>query len=166
MPAAALNHFYHFNSYVKESGEETETVMIPANMVKAIGQLQKAMQFELAQREIAIETNPSSNIMINRIESYDQHPIFKLYNTGLIHDPELLGECAQLNVSVNTDDQGMFGTCLSNEYALIASSLSRLRDSDGKHVYKKADIYQWIRNIQEMANNQSFLKGEENIGLF
>lgn len=166
LPAAALNHFYHFNSYVKESGEETETVMIPANMVKAIGQVQEAMQFELAQREIAIETNPSSNLMINRIESYDQHPIFKLYNTGLIHDPELLEECAQLNVSVNTDDQGVFGTCLSNEYALIASSLSRLRDSDGKHVYKKADIYQWIRNVQEMGNNQSFLKGEENIGLF
>ena len=49
---------------------------------------------------------------------------------------------------------------------MIASFLSRLRDSDGKYVYKKADIYQWIRNIQEMANNQSFLKGEENIGLF
>lgn len=166
LPAAVLNHFYHFSSYVKESGEETETVMIPVNMVKAIGQVQKAMQFELAQREIAIETNPSSNLMINRIESYDQHPIFKLYNTGLTHDPELLEECAQLNVSVNTDDQGVFGTCLSNEYALIASSLSRLRDSDGKHVYKKADIYQWIKNVQEMGNNQSFLKGEENMRFF
>lgn len=104
--------------------------------------------------------------MINRIESYDQHPIFKLYNTGLTHAPELLEQCAQLNVSVNTDDQGVFGTCLSNEYALIASSLSRLRDSDGKHVYKKADIYQWIKNVQEMGNNQSFLKGEENMRFF
>ena len=66
LPAAVLNHFYHFSFYVKESGEETETVMIPVNMVKAIGQVQKAMQFELAQREIAIETNPSSNLMINR----------------------------------------------------------------------------------------------------
>lgn len=166
LPAAILNHFYHYNSYVRESGEETETVTVPVNMVRAIQQVQKAMQFELAQREIAIETNPSSNLMINRIASYDQHPIFKLYNIGLIHDPDILEECPQMNVSVNTDDQGGFSTCLSNEFALIASSLSRLRDSDGKHVYKKADIYQWIKNVQEMGNNQSFLKAEADMESF
>ena len=160
LPAAILNHFYHYNPYVKETGEAGETVIIPTNMVKAISQIQKAMQFELAQREIAIETNPSSNLMINRISTYDKHPIFKLYNMGLVHDSELLEACPQMNVSINTDDQGVFGTCLANEYALVASALARLKDSDGKNVYKKADIYQWIKNVQEMGNNQSFLKGE------
>ena len=158
LPAAVLNHFYHYNTYVRESGEKAETVKIPVNMVKAISLVQKAMQFELAQREIAIETNPSSNLMINRISSYDKHPIFKLYNMGLTHDVEKLEECPQLNVS--TDDQGVFATCLSNEYALVASSLSRMVDSDGNHVYKRAEIYQWIKNVQEMSNNQSFLKAE------
>ena len=160
LPAAVLNHFYHYNTYVRESGEKAETVKIPVNMVKAISLIQKAMQFELAQREIAIETNPSSNLMINRISSYDKHPIFKLYNMGLTHDVEKLEECPQLNVSINTDDQGVFATCLSNEYALVASSLSRMVDSDGNHVYKRAEIYQWIKNVQEMSNNQSFLKAE------
>ena len=160
LPAAVLNHFYHYNTYVRESGEKAETVKIPVNMVKAISLIQKAMQFELAQREIAIETNPSSNLMINRISSYDKHPIFKLYNMGLTHDVEKLEECPQLNVSINTDDQGVFATCLSNEYALVARSLSRMVDSDGNHVYKRAEIYQWIKNVQEMSNNQSFLKAE------
>lgn len=166
LPAAILNHFYQYNSYVKESGEEAETVTIPVNMVKAIGKVQKAMQFELAQREIAIETNPSSNILINRIASYDQHPIFKLYNMGLIQEPGLLEECPQMNVSINTDDQGIFSTCLSNEFALVASSLARLKDVDGNHVYKKADIYNWIKNVQEMGNNQSFLKAEADMDSF
>ena len=160
LPAAILNHFYHYNRCVKETGEAGETVFIPQNMVKAIAQVQKALQFELAQREIAIETNPSSNLMINRISTYDSHPIFKLYNKGLIHDAKLLEVCPQMNVSINTDDQGVFGTCLSNEYALVASSLAGMKDSDGKNVYKKEDIYQWIKNVQEMGNNQSFLKDE------
>lgn len=160
LPAAVLNHFYHFNEYVKQSGEITETVHIPANMVKAIAMVQKEMQFELEQREIAIETNPSSNLMINRISSYAEHPIFQLYNKGLTNDPEKLAACPQMNVSINTDDQGVFSTCLSNEYALIASSLSRLKDSNKKHVYKKEEIYQWIKNVQEMGNNQSFLRRE------
>lgn len=161
LPAAILNHFYHFNKYVKKSGEITETIHIPANMVKAISLVQKAIQFELAEREIAIETNPSSNLMINRISSYADHPIFKLYNEGLTSSPENLANCPQMNVSINTDDQGVFATSLSNEYALIASSLSRVRDSNKQHVYKTAEIYQWIRNVQEMGNNQSFLRKEE-----
>ena len=163
LPAVILNHFYHYSQGVKESGEAGETIIIPTNMVRAISQVQKSMQFELAQREISIETNPSSNLMINKIPSYDKHPIFNLYNMGLIHDPAVLEVCPQMNVSINTDDQGVFGTCLSNEYALVVSSLSRLKDSDGKHIYKKADIYQWIKDIQEMGNNQSFLKGETNV---
>lgn len=65
-----------------------------------------------------------------------------------------------MNVSINTDDQGVFSTCLSNEYALVASSLSRVKDSNKKHVYKKEEIYQWIKNVQEMGNNQSFLRRE------
>lgn len=158
LSAAVLNHFYHFNESVKESGRKTETFKIPANMVKAISLVQKAMQFELAHKEIAIETNPSSNMMINRIESYDQHPIFQLFNIGLVHDAEKLDNCPQMNVSINTDDQGIFATCLSNEYALVASALSKVKDTNGNHVYKKAEIYEWIRKVQKMGNNQSFLE--------
>lgn len=160
LPAVILNHYYHYNYKIKALGEKSITIRIPANMVAGISLVQKEMQKEIANREIAIETNPSSNVMISRIKSYEQHPIVQFYNKGLTRDFEKLDNCAQLNVSINTDDQGVFSTSLANEYALIVSSLMRTKDTMGKHLYKVSDIYDWIRDIQEMGNRQSFLERE------
>lgn len=43
--------------------------------VKGVELVQKAMQWEIAQRGIAIETNPSSNFMIGTFSRYEEHPI-------------------------------------------------------------------------------------------
>lgn len=87
---------------------------------------------------------------------YAQHPIVRLYNKGLVYDPEKLEQCAQMNVSINTDDQGVFSTSLSNEYALMANSLSSLKNEEGHHMYNMSDIYDWIERIQTMGNRQAF----------
>lgn len=158
LPAVILNHYYHYNFSIKSLGEKPIVVKIPANMVSGIEVIQKEMQKEIADREIAIETNPSSNVMISRIKSYDSHPIVQFYNKGLTRDLEKLEACAQMNVSINTDDQGVFTTNLANEYALIVSSLGQLKDEYGNHLYKKSDIYDWIKAIQKMGNQQSFLE--------
>ena len=156
LSAVILNHFYHYNNDVKALGNSSVQVKIPEHMVDAIEFVQKQMQMEIARREIAIETNPTSNILINRIKIYAQHPIVSFYNKGLVHDPEKLSCCAQLNVSINTDDQGVFSTSLSNEYALMASSLSSLKNENGNYLHHISDIYDWIRRIQEMGNQQAF----------
>lgn len=156
LSAVILNHFYHYNNDVKALGNSSVQVKIPEHMVDAIEFVQKQMQMEIARRKIAIETNPTSNILINRIKIYAQHPIVSFYNKGLVHDPEKLSCCAQLNVSINTDDQGVFSTSLSNEYALMASSLSSLKNENGNYLHHISDIYDWIRRIQEMGNQQAF----------
>lgn len=156
LPAVILYHYYHYNLTVKRLGQKAIEVSIPANMIKGIQIAQQDLQWEIAEKEIAIETNPSSNVMISRIKSYDEHPLVKFYNKGLTNSWRKEEQCAQLNVSINTDDQGVFSTCLCNEYALMVSALGQIKDNDGKHLYQKADIYEWIQNIQEMGNNQSF----------
>lgn len=109
-------------------------------------------------REIGLETNPSSNVMIGGFDSYDIHPIVSFYNRNLTNDVQKLEECPQLNVSVNTDDQAVFSTTLSNEFALLVSSLSKVKDEDGHYVYPKANIYAWVKDIMEMGNEQAFIK--------
>ena len=156
LSAVILNHFYHYNIGVKNLGEVSIQVQIPEHMVDAIAFVQKKMQKEIARKEIAIETNPTSNVLINRVKMYAQHPIVNLYNKGLVHDPEKLADCAQMNVSINTDDQGVFSTSLSNEYALMASSLGALKDDQGNYVYTMSDIYDWIEQVQTMGNYQAF----------
>ncbi|MCD7882747.1 MAG: hypothetical protein LUI87_03425 [Lachnospiraceae bacterium] len=158
LPAVIMNHFYHYNEGVRILGDKTKKIKIPDFMIDAICIVQKELQKDIAHREIGIETNPSSNIMINRVHSYDDHPIIRFFNKGLTNDPEKLEACPQLNVSINTDNQGVFSTELANEYALIVSALGNVRDANGNCIYKKSDIYDWVQNVRKMGNMQSFLK--------
>lgn len=161
LSSVILNHYYHYSSEVKKAGNSVTTAEIPVNMVQGISFVQKQLQHEISERGIAIETNPTSNLMINRIRTYGEHPIVRFYNKGLTNDPEQLESCEQINTSINTDNQGTFSTSLSNEYALMACILGQQRDENGKQKYKRADIYEWIQNVQEMGNDQAFLTGKE-----
>ncbi len=157
MPEAAfLYYMYHFNEGVRKEGEKTKEVLVSENYVKAVAAIQKVMQKKIAERGIAIETNPSSNYLIGTFRQYEKHPIVQFYNKGLVHDPQQLRDCPQLSVSINTDDQGVFSTSLENEYALMARALESVRDEAGEPVYCRDDICEWLDRIRVMGNEQSF----------
>ena len=158
--AEILYHYYHYNNVVRMEGEKPIMVKIPKHMQKGIAAVQKQMQRKIAKRGIAIETNPSSNLMIAGLGSYTEHPILRFYNKGLSMDAELEWDCPQINVSINTDDQGVFVTSLKNEYTLMAGSLEFAEDSDGNRLYKKDKIYDWMELIRQMGNSQKFIKQE------
>ena len=147
---------YHYNQHVRIKGELIREVKVNKQYVKAVAEIQKALQREVADKGIAIETNPSSNFLIGTFRQYEKHPIVRFYNKGLIHDSEKLRECPQIQVSVNTDDQGVFNTSLENEYALLARALELLTDQDDTPLYNKYDIYDWLDQIRKMGNEQSF----------
>lgn len=81
---------------------------------------------------------------------------------GLTYDPKQLDDCAQLCVSINTDDQGVFNTTLENEYAIMARALEKMKDERGKHIYKPAQIYQWLEHIRVMGIEMSFRNHNNN----
>lgn len=111
---------------------------------------------EIVDRGIAIETNPSSNVRIASFLSFENHPIKTFYNLGLTKNEEELMGCPQMNVSINTDDKGVFCTKLENEYALLACALEQEVTETGKHRYKREFIYEWLNNIREMGIRQTF----------
>ena len=65
-------------------------------------------------------------------------------------------EIAQMFVSINTDDRGLFHTSLENEYALLASSVESLRNENGKKIYTPQAVYEWLNHIRVMGNQQVF----------
>ncbi|MCX2923926.1 adenosine deaminase [Streptomyces sp. NEAU-W12] len=67
----------------------------------------------LAERRIALEVCPTSNIATRAVTSLDEHPIREFVRAGV-------------PVTVNSDDPPMFGTDLNTEYAVAA----RLLDLD------------------------------------
>lgn len=153
---AYLYHLYHYSSSVKQVGKIQEDYYVTPALIRVVKAIQKELKKEVAARGIGIETNPSSNYMIGTFKRYSKHPIINFYNQGLVLDQELLEQCPQIWCSINTDDQGVFGTSLENEYALMACALERERGKDGKPVYKKDMIYRWLDNIRINGNRQSF----------
>lgn len=154
--AKMLYREYHYNCGIREEGDKIEEFKITIEYINLVIKLQKIMQREVSEKNISIETNPSSNYLIGTFDRYDEHPIANFFNLGLVCEPEKIRECPQISVSINTDDQGVFGTRIENEYALIALSLEKKVDELGNKVYNPSMIYDWINNIRKMGIEQSF----------
>ncbi len=158
--AAYLYHMYHYNPRIKREGNKCVEIKVNLSIIKAVEKVQKKLQWVIAQKGIGIETNPSSNALIGTFKRYDKHPIQNWYNNGLVTDHKQLAEAAQIQVSINTDDQGVFATYIENEYAYLALALEKMKDEEGNPKYSRTIIYEWIDNIRKMGLSQSF----ENIG--
>lgn len=151
-----LNYWYHYHEKVKRCGNQRITVTVSPKYIQGVKAVQKAMCFEIAQKGIFIETNPSSNVLIGTFHRYDRHPLSIWYNKGLTHDYDALDKCAQLHVSINTDDMGTFFTSLENEYAFLARAQEDAQREDGKSLYSISDILEWLDAIRIMGNEQGF----------
>ena len=159
---AFLYYLYHYSRGAKKRGNEIKTIHIPDKYINGVKAIQKAMMEEIASRGIAIETNPSSNTRIASYSKFGEHPIKTFYNLGLTKNERELMDCPQLNVSINTDDKGVFCTKLENEYALLACALEQEITETGNHRYKREFIYEWLNNIREMGIRQTFSNENEN----
>lgn len=150
--AVWLYHHYHYTPKTKETGAEIVEYMVTDLYIKSALELQKIIQKQIAKKGIGIETNPSSNVLIGNFNRYDCHPLV-VFNDMNLFDKEYN---PLLFVSINTDDQGVFDTCLENEYALMARGLEQMTDSNGEPIVSSAKIYSWLDNIRKMGLDQSF----------
>lgn len=154
--ARRLYHEYHYNSKAKAVGGEIVQFKVDINYVKLVEKIQRSLQFEIAKKNIFIETNPTSNYLIGTFKKYINHPIRIFFNLGLEIDSNKIKECPQISVSINTDDQGVFGTYLENEYALLSLALAKEKDANGENIYNQTMIYDWLDRVREMGLEQSF----------
>jgi len=69
----------------------------------------------LAERGIALEVCPTSNLATRAVASLDEHPLETFVEAGV-------------PVTINSDDPPMFGTTLTQEYAVAAGLLGLDRD--------------------------------------
>ncbi|TCO44576.1 aminodeoxyfutalosine deaminase [Kribbella antiqua] len=104
---------------VPHAGETTgpETIWDAVRVLKAerIGHGTSTMQDPalvdyLGEHRIPLEVSPTSNIATRAVASYDEHPLRAMVDAGLV-------------VTINSDDPPMFGTDLTNEYAVAAKLL-------------------------------------------
>lgn len=95
----------------------------PTSLASEVALLKDAQSFlrcELGRREITIESNPSSNLIIGGFSSVEDLPAFRLQPLqGDTKDAPVL-------VSVNTDNPLTFASCLADEMAHVYFGLLRL----------------------------------------
>lgn len=152
----ALYQEYHFNPKIKKAGSQIKQFEISHAYMELVEAVQFNMMHELKNKNIAIETNPTSNYLIGTFRRYAKHPITKFFNLGLELDHEKIRNCPQLSVSINTDDQGIFSTSLENEFALMAIALEKEKDENGNLKYNSSMIYEWLERVRLMGIGQSF----------
>ena len=149
----AVNLFlaYHTN---KEKGDVICCEKLDKTIFDVIFKVQSKMRLDIEHKHIAIETNLTSNLRIGEFNRFDEHPILQYNRDGLGG-----ARCPNsISVSINTDDQGIFGTSITNEFALMALAMEKLKDEEGNFIYRPSDIINWLNNIREMAITQRFVK--------
>lgn len=106
-------------------------------------EVQQYVLDKIAYRGIIIETNPVSNNIIGEFNGMGNHPIFMM-NDAFNKDNN------HVMVSINTDDPGVFGTTLKNQYGFILQMLI-----DKGVPMEKA--LQWIDVARENGLNSTFI---------
>ena len=153
--AARLYQAYHyFSPEFRKKGQEVAEFEVTPDYITLIGRIQRAMQEYVERIGLSIECNPSSNTLIGTFDEYRNHPVLRFNNVAL---GKGVGS-AQMHVSLNTDDQGVFETSLSFEYALIAAALTQDIAPDGTRIHADREIEDYVRSLQRMGNEQSFSK--------
>lgn len=153
---AILYSYYHYNQRIKQAGTEHISVQINPEDVERIAEVQSKMRYDIADKRLAVECNPTSNVKIGAFRRYQSHPISTFYNIGLVHSDEEMRRCAQMNVSINTDDQGVFFTSIENEFAVMTRAMEIAEDNKGKTLYQEWEVADWINHIREQGNRQGF----------
>lgn len=146
---------YHTNEKVKKEGKIKVKLRYSSakgiyticdDDLVAFEMIQDYMIEKLSQKEIIIETNPSSNIYTSCLKNYSSHPIFRWYPVDRnIEDFNKYGIRKNLlKVCINTDDPSIFPTTISNEFEHLTNAVS--------DKYSKNEIERWSEDLRVFGN--------------
>lgn len=149
--AYKLIHMYHFDSTLKKRAREIIYYTPEVELIELAKQLQLRMRNYILEKGVAVESCPSSNFLISNLEEFKDIPTFNLFPIQ-----ESSSDFVRLNVSINTDDQGVFFTSLQKEYAMLAGTLRAERDAKGMRMYSDDLILNWIEHLINNSKQQCF----------
>lgn len=154
--ASYIYYLYHYDYNVKQEGLKPIGHEIDVWYIRLVRQFQYALQNEVHKKELAIECNPTSNVLIGTFKYYAKHPVLAFNDHHLGDKPEN----PHIQVSINTDDIGVFDTSLENEYALVFESIRRNRYAEGN--YNDDEIYEYLEYLRQNGLRMAFRGIQEN----
>lgn len=110
----------------------------------AVGWLQKRVLEDLADKGVILEFNPSSNWRVSRAESPEEIPFVPIL--AQLKDHVL--------ATINTDNPGVFGTRIENEYAIVFDGLINSRHA-GSHM-SRAEVLAILERMRVVGREQAY----------
>ncbi len=101
-------------------GVSVVAVRVDRDEAEVLHRVQRWLRGEVASMEIAVESNPSSNLVVGDLASLEDHPAFRLSPARA----QARGAGPEVHVSVNSDDPLTFATRLADEYAYAYAGLA------------------------------------------
>lgn len=144
-------HRYHFDAKLKKLAKEIIYYTTEPEFIELTKHLQIRMRNYLLEKGVAVESCPSSNFLISNLDDFKEIPTFNLFPIVESHDNFI-----RLNVSINTDDQGVFYTSLQKEYAMLAGTLREQKDENGLRIHSDDKILNWIEHLINNGKQQCF----------
>lgn len=120
--AHQLLHRYLYDESVYRRGQRPVLVLCVNPELDFLEQIQQWLRSKIAQRDITIESNPSSNLLIGSYHSLEEHPVMQL-------QPIEQRNPSSVPISINDDNSLTFSTCIADEYAQLFYALQRQRVS-------------------------------------
>lgn len=99
-----------------QCGQEIEWVD-PSAESAVLTDIQASVRQKLGARGIAVEVNPSSNLLIGDFTDLTRHPLWRLY------PPKASAGASPVSICIGSDDPLTFATCLPEEYQFVFDAL-------------------------------------------
>lgn len=146
LKAKRLYLAYHLNEEYKCNAKKRLVIDASELYIESVKVIQKSLREKIIEKGINIETNPTSNYKISFIDKRIDMPLFSFNSRGLWDNKD-----GDIQVSINTDDSGIFQTNLSMEYSLVAATLL-------KEGYHYSDILEYVDYLRKSSLRQTFIK--------
>lgn len=125
-------------------GQKLVDITLDASEVAALQAVQGALRRGVSTRNLVIEVNPSSNLLVGDLLDLRNHPILRLF------PPERQeGEPPPVPIAVGSDDPITFSTWLLHEYSLLYEAALTAG-------YPERVVHTWLENIQKTGMNARF----------
>jgi hypothetical protein len=89
----------------------------PTIEAPVLADIQVSIRRNLAEQGIAVEVNPSSNLLVGDFTDLTRHPLWRL------NPPRQSVDMPPVSVCIGSDDPMTFATCLTEEYQFVFDAL-------------------------------------------
>lgn len=115
----------------------------PSGEVEALERIGASLRAEIGRRGLAIEINPTSNLLVGDLGDLENHPLWRM------SPPRANRTAPRLAVTVGSDDPLVFNSSLPMEYQLLFDSLLLAGLTD-------AEALEWLDRVRRTGMERRF----------